>query len=670
MSATTAAWLVLAMPLAGTLVISLLWKLLPGRSAGWIGTGAIAASFVFSILALLDLQDHPEEERHLTSGLFDYVASVGVKADLGILVDPLSVLMISVVTGVSSLIHLYSVAYMDSDAGYRRYFAYLNFFVFSMLVLVLAGNFVILILGWAFVGAASYLLISFWYRRRTATAAGRKAFVMNVIGDVALVIAAFLLLRDTGHLDYGGVFEGAANHYTVNDGTLIAICILILIGAAAKSAQLPLHTWLADAMEGPTPVSALIHAATMVTAGVYLIARMHPLFELAPTAADVAAIVGLLTLIMAATIALVVTDLKRIIAYSTLSQIGYMFVGVSTFAYFGGMFHLMTHAFFKALLFMGAGSVISAMGGEQSLDKMGGFRKAMPFTYVTFLIGALALAAFPFTSGFFSKDSILAFNVERGGGYVVIAVLGFLAAFLTAFYAFRMVFRVFHGDPVPEARELEQGHIHHVEPYNPVTGEPEDTDVGFPGPEHAIAERAWPMKLAMAPLALLSLVAGAVMIPGVSHTLEKFLSPTFHDSKYAHEFIPAASDEWMLAIVGGVLSLSGIALAHHMYVRRRGATARLIDRVPGVHSFLANKWYWDELYDFLIVRPIVAFGRFSRTVIESAFIQGVIIGGAVGIVRVGTSFARTMQSGYLRMYAFMLVVGMFGLALYFLIVSS
>jgi NADH-quinone oxidoreductase subunit L len=233
-----------------------------------------------------------------------------------------------------------------------------------------------------------------------------------------------------------------------------------------------------------------------------------------------------------------------------------------------------------------------------------------------------------------------------------------------------MVFRVFHGDPVPEARELEQGHIHHVEPYNPVTGEPEDTDVGFPGPEHAIAERAWPMKLAMAPLALLSLVAGAVMIPGVSHTLEKFLSPTFHDSKYAHEFIPAASDEWMLAIVGGVLSLSGIALAHYMYVRRRGATARLIDRVPGVHSFLANKWYWDELYDFLIVRPIVAFGRFSRTVIESAFIQGVIIGGAVGIVRVGTSFARTMQSGYLRMYAFMLVVGMFGLALYFLIVSS
>jgi NADH-quinone oxidoreductase subunit L len=670
MSATTAAWLVLALPLGGTLLISLFWRLLPGRTAGWIGTSAIAGSFVFALLALKDLQDHAEEERHLTSSLFHYLETVGVRADMGILVDPLSVMIILVVTGVSALIHLYSVAYMDSDRGYRRYFAYLNFFVFSMLLLVLAGNFVLLIVGWAFVGAASYLLISFWYRRRTATRAGMKAFVMNVIGDVALVVAAFLLLRDTGALDYGGVFEGAANHYTVNDGTLIAACLLILVGAAAKSAQLPLHTWLADAMEGPTPVSALIHAATMVTAGVYLIARMHPLFELAPTAADVAAIVGVLTLFMAATIALVVTDLKRVIAYSTLSQIGYMFVGVSTFAYFGGIFHLMTHAFFKALLFMGAGSVISAMGGEQSLDKMGGFRKAMPFTYVTFLIGALALAAFPFTSGFFSKDAILAFNVERGGGYLVIAAIGFLGALMTAFYAFRMVFRVFHGEPVPEARELEQGHIHHVDPYNPVTGEPEDTDVGFPGPEHAIAERAWPMKLAMAPLALLSLVGGVVLIPGVSHTLETFLDPAFQDSRYAHEFIPSASKEWMISAVGAVMSLAGIGLAYYMYMVRRGSTVKLIDRFPRLHSFLANKWYWDELYDVLVVRPVFAFGRFGRTVIESALVQGVFVGGAVGVVRAGTSLARAIQTGYLRTYALMLVVGMFGLALYFLIVSS
>jgi NADH-quinone oxidoreductase subunit L len=294
----------------------------------------------------------------------------------------------------------------------------------------------------------------------------------------------------------------------------------------------------------------------------------------------------------------------------------------------------------------------------------------MPFTYVTFLIGALALAAFPFTSGFFSKDSILAFDAQRGGFYLVFTVLGFLGALLTAFYAFRMVFRVFHGEPVPEARELEQGHIHHVEPYNPVTGEPEDTDVGYPGPEHAIAERAWPMKAAMAPLALLSLIGGVVMIPGVWQPLEKFLTPTFEDSRYAHEFIPAASDEWTLAIVGGVLSLSGIALAYLVYMRRPGLTAQLIARVPRLHNFLFNKWYWDELYDYLIVRPITGFGRFGRDVIESAFVQETMIGGAVGIVRVGTSFARTIQSGYLRMYALMLVLGMFGLALYFLIVSN
>src|SRR5829696_3593867 len=293
MSATTAAWLVLALPLAGTLIISLLWRFLPGRTAGWIGTAAIFGSFVFGVLALLDLQDHPEEERHLTSSLFSYVETAGVKADMGILVDPLSIFMVLVVTGVSSLIHLYSVAYMDSDAGYRRYFAYLNFFVFSMLVLVLGGNFVLLIVGWAFVGFASYALISYWYRRTTATRAGMKAFVINVVGDVALVLAAFLLFKDTGLLDFAGVFEEAHNVYTPNDGTLIAACLLLLIAACAKSAQIPLHTWLADAMEGPTPVSALIHAATMVTAGVYLIARMHPLFEFAPTAADIAAIVGL-----------------------------------------------------------------------------------------------------------------------------------------------------------------------------------------------------------------------------------------------------------------------------------------------------------------------------------------------------------------------------------------
>ncbi|MGH3994137.1 MAG: proton-conducting transporter membrane subunit, partial [Pseudonocardiaceae bacterium] len=327
MSATTYGWLVLAFPLAGTVIVSLGWRTLPGRLPGWIASAAILGAFLSAIGALVDLQDHPAEERSLVDTAWTYAATGDFDVDLAILIDPLSVFMCLVVSGVSFLIHVYSVAYMGGDRGYARYFAYLNYFVLSMLVLVLAANFVILIVGWAFVGAASYLLISFWYRRATATYAGIKAFVINVIGDVGLVIAAFLLLNETGSLDYAGVFGGAEEAFGQNDATLVAACLLILVGAFAKSAQLPLHTWLPDAMEGPTPVSALIHAATMVTAGVYLIARCFPLFELAPTAADISAIIGTATLVFAATVALVVTDLKRVIAYSTISQIGYMVLG-------------------------------------------------------------------------------------------------------------------------------------------------------------------------------------------------------------------------------------------------------------------------------------------------------------------------------------------------------
>jgi NADH-quinone oxidoreductase subunit L len=478
-SATGFGWIILLAPICGMLIVSLGWRVLPGRMPGVIASAAIGTSFAASIGAFLDLQDRPAEARALTSTAWDYTQSLGLDAGLSILVDPLAIFMCLVVSGVSFLIHVYSTAYMWSDRGYARYFAYLNYFVFSMLLLVLAGNFVLLIVGWAFVGAASYLLISFWYRRDTATAAGMKAFVMNVIGDVGLVVAAFLLFDGTGSLDYAGVFGKAQESFSVNEGQLVAACIMLLVGAFAKSAQLPLHTWLADAMEGPTPVSALIHAATMVTAGVYLIARMHPLFEQAPAAADVAAITGTLTLLFAASVALVVTDLKRIIAYSTISQIGYMIMGVSVFAYGAGLFHLMTHAFFKALLFMGAGSVIGAMSGVQNIDRMGGFRRAMPFTFVTFTIGALALAGFPFFSGFFSKDEIIGAAFDRGGLYSVLAVLASIAAGLTAFYAFRMVFRVFYGEPVPEALELERGHIVHHEPANPMTGEPEDSEVGW-----------------------------------------------------------------------------------------------------------------------------------------------------------------------------------------------
>jgi NADH-quinone oxidoreductase subunit L len=670
MTPTAWGWLVLAFPLAGTIVISLGWRVIPGRLPGWIASSMILASFACSVGAALSLQDRAPEARHASSTLFDYAHSAGINVGMSIFVDPLSVFMALVVSGVSFLIHVYSVSYMTSDRGYNRYFAYLNYFVFSMLLLVLGGNIVILIIGWAFVGAASYLLISFWYRRTTATAAGMKAFVMNVIGDIALVIAAFLLWKNTGHhLSFDGIFSGSKHAFGSNDGTLVAACLLLTVGAFAKSAQVPLHTWLPDAMEGPTPVSALIHAATMVTAGVYLIARFHPLYELAPTAADVTAGFATFTLFYAATCALAITDLKRIIAYSTISQIGYMMLGVSTGGYDGGLFHLMTHAFFKALLFMGAGSVIGAMAGIQDIDRMGGFRKSMRFTYVTFVVGALALASFPIMSGWFSKDEILGFDVHRGGYYLALAMVGFAAALLTAFYSFRMVFRVFQGDAVPEAQSLERGELFHGEHVNPMTGEHEDTDVGYPGAEHHIAEREWPMKFAMSILAVLAIVGGIVGIPGVTNWLKNFLEPTFADSKFIN-VQPTDKASWIGLVIGGAVAIAGITIAYVCYLRQPGTTARLAQRFAFLHRLFVNRWYWDELYDALFVRPTQTFGRFGRYVIESAFVQGTLVGGATGLVRVGTALARGVQSGYLRAYALLMLVGFGALGLYFLLQAT
>src|SRR4051794_4274553 len=423
-------------------------------------------------MVLIKLGDRSEEQKQVVSVAWDYAKTVGIDAQLSILIDPLSILMCLVVSGVSTLIHVYSFAYMGGDRGYSRFFAYLNFFVFSMLLLVLAGNFFLLIVGWAFVGAASYFLISFWYRRTTATRAGIKAFVINVLGDVGLVLGTYFIFSGTGTLDFLKTFALVDRAFTVDQPQLVAGCILLLIGAFAKSAQVPLHTWLPDAMEGPTPVSALIPAATMVTAGVYLIARLHPLFERAPDAAAVGAVIGCITLVVAATIGLVVTDLKRVIAYSTMSQIGYMIMAVSSAAYAAGMFHLMTHAFFKALLFMAAGSVISAMGGNQDLNRMSGFRKVMPFTYGCMIVGGLALAGIPPFSGFWSKDEIIAVEFDRGGWHALLGVAAYFGAFLTAIYTFRMIFRAFHGEQCPEAEELAHGHLYHApEPTNPATGE-------------------------------------------------------------------------------------------------------------------------------------------------------------------------------------------------------
>jgi NADH-quinone oxidoreductase subunit L len=667
MSATTYAWLVIGFPLAGSLVIALAWRALPGRTAGWIGSAAIGLAFLNAIAALVQLQGEPADGRVLESSLWDYAVTAGVEAKLGILVDPLAVFMALVVCGVSFLIHVYSVAYMDSDRGYRRYFSYLNFFVFSMLLLVLAGNFVILIVGWAFVGFASYVLISFWYRRWTATYAGIKAFVINVIGDVALVLAAILLQRDTGALDFGTVFARAPQVFSENEWVIVAICLLIMLGAFAKSAQLPLHTWLPDAMEGPTPVSALIHAATMVTAGVYLIARTHPLFELAPTAADVSAAIGALTLVFAASVALVVTDLKRIIAYSTISQIGYMVMGVSIAAYSAGLFHLMTHAFFKALMFMAAGSVIAAMGGHQDINRIFGMRRALPLTFLGFLFAALALGAFPGFSGYFSKDEILAFAAERGGGYWLLYIAGTLAALLTAIYAFRIVFRCFLGPPCPEARELEDGRLPHPEPFNPITGEREDTDVGYPGPEHHIAERERSMAVPIVLLAVLSLIGGLVQIPGVTHLTERFLEPTFDGSRFVDVEV-AGGLEALALIVGAMASLIGVAIAYFIFAHSPGTSVDMARRLRRLHSFLERKWYFDELYETVFVRPMRALGEGASNVFERVAIQG-MVGGTTLVVRVGNSLVRVAQTGLLRYYALLLLAGVGGLALYFLVVS-
>jgi NADH-quinone oxidoreductase subunit L len=668
-TATTFGWLVLLCPLVGMIVVAGGHKVLPGRVPGWIATASIAASFGCAIVTLIALLGRTPAHRELTSSLWNYAASVGVSAKLEILVDPLSVFMILVVSGVSTLIHLYSISYMAGDRGYSRFFAYLNYFVFSMLLLLLAGNFVLLIVGWAFVGAASYLLISFWYRRTTATRAGLKAFVINVVGDVGLVLGTFFIFTHTGTLDFLHTFAAVPHVFHRDSTDLVVGCLLLLVGAFAKSAQVPLHTWLPDAMEGPTPVSALIHAATMVTAGVYLIARMHPLFELAPTAADVGAVGGCLTLLIAGTIGLTAVDVKRVIAYSTMSQIGYMIMGASAGAYSGALFLLMAHAFFKALLFMAAGSLISAMAGNQSLDRMSGFRRALPFTFAAFVIGGMALSGLPPFSGWFSKDDILAFLDHRGGGFEIMGIAGYIGAILTAIYTFRLIFRAFFGEPCPEAKALEEGHLAHAEvPTNPQTGEVEDTDVGFPGPEHHIAEREWPMKIAMGTLAALAVVGGFLDIPGVDDAIRRFLEPTFASSRIAAS-VPSTGADWVGLVIGAAIAVVGVAVAYRVWILAPGTAAVVRERFAPLYRLFVNKWYFDELIDFAIVRPVAWFGQVAETVIDRALVTEGTTGGTVALVSAVSAGVRRAQTGFLRYYVALMLLGISGVVIYFLISS-
>ena len=677
MSLSLTPWLVLACPLAGMLTIALLGKKLSPRAAGTIGTLAIALAFVFAVLTLIKLQALPHDARVETTSLWDLVNVDGVKIQLGLYIDPLSTFMILVVTGVSTLIHLYSAGYMQTDEGYVRYFSYLNFFVFSMLLLVLAGNMVLLIIGWAFVGAASYMLVSYWYRRDTATAAGIKAFVINVVGDIGLVLGTLFLFKTMGVLDYGQLFSGAHTAFEKDAPELVIAMLLILVGAFAKSAQIPFQTWLPDAMEGPTPVSSLIHAATMVTAGVYLIGRLHVLFEWAPTAAAVGAIVGALTLLIAGSIGLVMTDLKRVIAYSTMSQIGYMIMGVSAAAYVGGFFHMMTHAFFKALLFMAAGSVISAMGGNQSLNNMSGFRKALPFTFGCFLAGGFALSAFPLFSGFFSKDTLLFEVGARGGWYWGLYVAGYIGAAFTVFYTWRMIFRAFWGQPCEQAQVvIDTGHAYHpAEHTNPHTGdeddpstqEVEDSEVGFPGKEHKYAETTWQMRYAMIPLAILAVIAGVIQLPfGVTNVLSSFLEPTFANTIVDYEPDNSGLEAFGL-ILSSVIAIVSLACAYWIWVRKPGTSAAIQARLPWLHKLFINKWYFDQFYSIFVVRPVVWIGQWAQDSFERVVINGALIGGTSGLVKAGSAAVRAFQTGLIRAYAALVIGGLSVVLLYFLV---
>src|SRR5271167_4800485 len=679
-------WLIPLFPAFGAAIMFFFGRRLQKATVSAVCVGVVVLAFLFACFTVVEYthfahgSGRPFEKIVYTwlgsgDGHLNFVKRDGTlaafNADAGFLLDPLSSIWLLFVTGVGMLIHIYSTGYMAHEGGYYRFFGWLNLFMFSMLTLILANNYVLMFVGWEGVGLCSYLLIGFYFHRKSASDAANKAFIVNRIGDAGFLLGMFFIAWYMGSLRYIDVTAAArSGHFAIGDPIITAATLLLFVGACGKSAQIPLYVWLPDAMEGPTPVSALIHAATMVTAGVYLIARMHVLFELAPAAQDTGAVIGALTLLIAGTIALTQTDIKRVIAYSTMSQIGYMIMGVSVGAYAAGMFHLMTHAFFKALLFMGAGSIIGAMGGEQSLEKMGGFRKALPFTFACFIIGGLALSGIPPFSGFFSKDEILLLTAERGSWHWALYVVGYIGAFLTAIYTFRMIFRAFHGEPVAEARELEGGHPAHAEvPTNPATGEIEDTDVGFPGPTHAIAERSPPMRVAMVLLALGALGAGLVQIPKVDFVIDDFLRPSFATSKL---YEPHTRSGLLVVglTLGTLLGLAGIALAYRIWVvggRELKTSTAIRERAKPLYTLFVNKWYFDELIDLVVVRPVAAAGDFARDTFERVFVDDTLIGGTTGIVRAGSAAVRAAQSGFVRYYAALLVLGVTGVGLYFLL---
>jgi NADH-quinone oxidoreductase subunit L len=607
-------YLIPLFPLIGFLINGLGRKSLSKSLIGVIGSGAILASFVVSLLLFFNVKSGGAMA---VNPLFTFIQTSTLKIDFAFQVDQLSSLFLLIITGIGFLIHVYSASYMHEEEPqhFGRYFAYLNLFVFSMLLLVLGANYVIMFIGWEGVGLCSYLLIGYWFKNNNYNAAAKKAFVMNRIGDLGFLLAVFWIINKLGTVDYHDVFAKAASLSTFD---VTAITLLLFVGAMGKSAQIPLNTWLPDAMAGPTPVSALIHAATMVTAGIYMIARSNVLFSMSEFTMHLIAIIGLATALFSATIAIKQNDIKKVLAYSTVSQLGYMFLGLGVGAYTGAVFHVMTHAFFKALLFLGAGSVIHAMHHEQDIRNMGGLTKKLPITHITFLLGCIAISGIPPFSGFFSKDEILAAAFAHNKIYWVLGVIG---AAMTAFYMFRLYATTFLG-----------------------------TFRGTHDQEHHLHESPKAMTYPLIVLAVLSVVGGMVGIPelmGGHHELHHFLSPIFTSEK-AHHI--DHNTEWMLMGVSVAIAAIAILFAVNKFSKKPE-----MQDAEGLGKVLANKWYVDEFYDMIIVKPLEALATFFKNIIEKSGIDGAVNG--IGkFVQYSSRQVRLLQSGQVGSYILFMVL--------------
>jgi NADH-quinone oxidoreductase subunit L len=628
-------WIIPLLPLLGSAINGLFGAKWPNKVVTSVAIGSTGFSFACALECVREFSQLPPDKIPFVKQFFTWIAAGTFRAGFELQIDQLTVVMLLVVTGVGWLIHIYSTGYMSHESGYYRFFSYLNLFMFFMLILVLAANYALLFVGWEGVGLCSYLLIGFNFLKNSASDAGKKAFIVNRIGDFGFMLGMFLLFKTFGTLDFVPIFKAvplpadAMGQY----GTLTVACLLLFVGATGKSAQLPLYVWLPDAMEGPTPVSALIHAATMVTAGVYVVARSHVLFMRAPSAMAVVAIVGCATAIFAATIGLVQTDIKKVLAYSTVSQLGYMFLACGVGAFSAGIFHLMTHAFFKALLFLAAGSVIHAMGGEQDMLKMGGLSKKIKWTYITMLTATLAIAGFPPLAGFFSKDSILlnAFQSENGGH--VLYAIGLLTALLTSFYMFRLIFLTFFGKQRYDEHKV---HVH---------------------------ESPRSMLVPLMILAVLSIVGGWLAAPafwGQPDYFAKFLEPVFAQGAAAE---PAAAEaaahalEIPLAVVAVLTAAIGFAVAFWLYLSKPSKPAELAKSMKSAYNTLLNKYYVDELYAAVVVKPLLWLStRVLWQTVDVQMIDGAVNGIAHGTTEVGDN-VRQAQSGNTRSYAVWVVIG-------------